>query len=312
MRYSIVISWSTVSIAIFLVDSFLVVPAPLIKPAPSILFIPSPSKSSSGVQFQRLYGSTSSSSSSSSDSSKENVKIINEPTNANSNFGRQTFWNDLYEKQSNFSWYATWDDLQPFINEFLRLLARPYESKILVPGVGNDAIVVDMFDDGYPYITAMDYAPEGIERCREMLGPTRLRAEQGNTKDENKDHNQPGGVELVVADARDLTDTFENDAFDVVFEKGTLDAIFLSGGDDKDKSSENLNLAISELGRCLKPGGMWISVAAVVVDQIQDAFDSRETWDCLVGKDDFFVTDDGYTSNNIDGNLMVWRKEDNS
>lgn len=41
---------------------------------------------------------------------------------------------------------------------------------MLIPGVGNDAAVVDMFDDGYLDLTAMDYAPEGIERCRELLG----------------------------------------------------------------------------------------------------------------------------------------------
>ena len=198
--------------------------------------------------------------------------------------------------------------MRPFFNEFVPPLEddenRP--QKILVPGVGNDAIIVDMFDEGYVDITAMDYAPEGIERCREMLGSDRLPTEPSDGQ-----KNDQAGVNLVVADARDLSDTFDDHVFDVVFEKGTLDAIFLSGGDDKQKSYDNLNLAISELGRCLKPGGIWISVAAVVVDQIQDSFDSREGWDCLVGKDDFFVTEDGYTSNNIDGNLMVWRKKKN-
>ena len=211
-----------------------------------------------------------------------------------SNFGRQDYWNHLYESQSNFSWYAGWEELQPFIDEFL-----DHDQHVLIPGVGNDATLVDMYEDGYSYLTAMDYAPEGIQRCREMLGESRIRTieEAGN------------GVNLVVADARDLKGVFEDHAFHAVIEKGTLDAIYLSGGHDKEQSMENLNLAISELGRCIKPGGTWISVTAVVIDQIQASFDARNSeWECLVEKEQLYMTKDGYTSNNIDGTLLVWRK----
>jgi SAM-dependent methyltransferase len=207
---------------------------------------------------------------------------LSEP--ANSRFGRQDYWNDFYEKEANFSWYAGWDELEPFVGEFVS-----QDMHVLVPGVGNDATLVDMYDAGYSYLTAMDYAPEGIERCREMLGEHRL-------------------VTLCVADARDLQGVFDNEAFDAVLEKGTLDAIFLSGGQEKMKCLEHLEMAIDELGRCVKPGGIWISIAAVVVDQIQASFDGREEWEPIVRKDDLFITEDGYTSNNIDGTLLVWKK----
>lgn len=172
-------------------------------------------------------------------------------------------------------------------------------NKILIPGVGNDASLVDMYDDGYIHLTAMDYAPEGIERCRDLLGPHRV---QGDTSDV--------GVELIVADARDLSDCFDDDSFDAVLEKGTLDAIFLSGGKDKEKAFENLNMAISELSRCVKPGGIFMSITAVVVDNIQASFDEREdAWECLVDQHTVYMTEDGYTSNNIDGTLLTWRKK---
>jgi hypothetical protein len=32
-------------------------------------------------------------------------------------------------------------------------------------------------------------------------------------------------------------------------------------------------------------------------------------WEQLAGKDDMITTADGYTSNNVDGNIMVWRKK---
>lgn len=211
----------------------------------------------------------------------------------NSQFGRQAYWNDFYAKEANFSWYAGWEELGPFIREFV----GP-DHHVLLPGVGNDAMLADMYQDGYVRLTAMDYAPEGILRCREMLG------------DENvASPTNANGVNLVVADARDLSEVFENETFDAVIEKGTLDAIYLSGGRNKTLASENLNLAISELGRSLKPGGIWISLAAVVDDEIQKSFDSVEaSWLSLVRQGDLFVTQDGYTSNNVDGSLLIWRK----
>jgi hypothetical protein len=116
----------------------------------------------------------------------------------------------------------------------------------------------------------------------------------------------------LVADARDLSDEFEDCSFDAIMEKGTLDAIFLSGGKDKQKGLENLKLAISELGRCVKAGGIFMSITAVVVDNIQESFDElNDEWECLVDQDQIYMTEDGFTSNNIDGTLLVWKKIQN-
>ena len=224
----------------------------------------------------------------------------------NSQFGRLDYWNQFYQKQAQFSWYAGWDDLQPFVQEFVDV-----EDSILLPGVGNDALLlVDMYQAGYTQLTAMDYASEGIARCRDMLQEARIlqqEQEQSLSKDENTNRYQ--GVSLLVADARDLGNVFQDHSFHSILEKGTLDAIFLSGGQNKTLALENLNLAISELGRCLKPGGIWISIAAVVDAQIQSSMDSLfPEWEFLVRRNELFVTKDGYTSNNIDGSLLVWRK----
>ena len=223
-----------------------------------------------------------------------------EPEGPNAQYGRQDYWNQFYEssKDEPFSWYTGWDDLEAFVREFLDTSDR-----ILVPGVGNDAAIVGMYDAGFHYLTAMDYAPEGIERCREMLGDRLLKRKNSGDKEKEK------GVELLVADARQLTGVFRDHSFDGVLEKGTLDAIYLSGGEDKATCEKNLNAAISELGRCVKPGGIWMSVAAVVVDQIQSSFTDRtDEWEELAGKDDMIMTSDGYASNNVDGNIRVWRK----
>mmetsp|Transcript_31058 Transcript_31058/g.47379 ORF Transcript_31058/g.47379 Transcript_31058/m.47379 type:complete len:290 (+) Transcript_31058:122-991(+) len=235
-------------------------------------------------------------------SSISNANIPSDPTD--SNFGRKDYWNSLYEKESNFSWYAGWDELEPFVTEFVPSLNNP---RMLLPGVGNDQMLVDMVQYGYTNLTAMDYAPEGIERCRDMLM-------QSNNNNE---------VQLVVADARNLQGVFENDEeyFDAVFEKGTLDAIYLSGGKNKTLAAQNLQLALTELSRCVRKGGIWISVAGVVDKEIYNAMnamtmtnppqdDKQSMWTCLVGHGSIHTTDDGYTSNNIDGSLLVWKKNE--
>eukprot|EP00980_Cylindrotheca_fusiformis_P004377 scaffold925_cov129-Cylindrotheca_fusiformis.AAC.30 len=220
----------------------------------------------------------------------KHTHLLSEPSD--SKLGRQDYWNAVYKEEASFSWYAGWDDIQPFCADFFEK-----DSRVLLPGVGNDATVADMFNGGYIHLTAMDYAPEGIERCREMLGESRVKTESQST-----------GVELLVADARDLTNIFEDHLFDAILEKGTLDAIFLSGGKDKKEAQKNLSMAISELGRCVKPGGIFFSITAVAVDQVQTTFNGMEEWDCLVDKDSLYVTEDGYASNNIDANLLVFRK----
>ncbi|KAG7351222.1 methyltransferase domain containing protein [Nitzschia inconspicua] len=218
------------------------------------------------------------------------------PDPQNSRFGRQDYWNEFYQQEQTFSWYATWDEMEPFVKDFV----PDTSSSVLLPGVGNDATLVKMFEAGYVNLTAMDYAPEAIARCREMLEAS---------------HETTTGmgwldcVSLVVANARNLNGVFEAEQFDAVFEKGTLDAIFLSGGQDKVLAYQYMNQSITELSRCVKPGGVFLSVAAVVTDFIQESFQGRQNeWKCLVHKDEIYMSNEGFTSNNIDGTLTVWEK----
>ena len=68
---------------------------------------------------------------------------------------------------------------------------------MLVPGVGNDAAMVSMFDDGWKRLTLFDYSPEGVRRAAELFGE------------------RP--VDLRVADACALP--YASAAFDAVLDK---------------------------------------------------------------------------------------------
>mmetsp|Transcript_7276 Transcript_7276/g.15646 ORF Transcript_7276/g.15646 Transcript_7276/m.15646 type:complete len:273 (+) Transcript_7276:83-901(+) len=226
---------------------------------------------------------------------------------SNFKYGKITFWDDSYKKSLSdfdvakselggketklFSWYCGWhDELEPFFTE----LVPPEENpKVLIPGIGNDACIRDMFDYGYHRLTAFDYAPEGVECASRMFGPERLQKMD----------------DLRVADARSLP--YGNGSFDSVLEKGTLDSIYLSGEKDKQLARENLGMAVAELARVVRRDGIIFSVTAACAEAVQKAFDDHnkafKSFEQL-RDGSFYTTEDGYTSNNVDATMLVWRR----
>ena len=216
--------------------------------------------------------------------------VLKEPDEADSNFGRMGFWNQCYEEEDEFSWYAEWNDIQPFFSE----LVPPnndlgIQPRVLLPGIGNDKSMVDMYDFGYSEMTAYDYAPEGVECAKRFFG--------------DRVNN---GCNLQVADARDLP--YDTDSFDAILEKGTLDAVFLSGARDKDLAAEYLDMAVSEMARVIRPGGVVMSITAAAADAVQESFAKLDSKWKVLRDGGFYVTDDGYTSNNIDATIFVWER----
>ena len=151
-------------------------------------------------------------------------------------FGQKEYWDEQYKQEKSFSWYTGWADLRPFWEEVIappttapRTASQRHTSvtpashqrhtsvtprvppvqvcpnrtaRVLVPGVGNDAAMVSMFDDGWKRLTLFDYSPEGVRRAAELFGE------------------RP--VDLRVADACALP--YASAAFDAVLDKVRLKA----------------------------------------------------------------------------------------
>lgn len=260
------------------------------------------------------------------------IVTLEEPDETESTFGRLAYWDESYQQQKEndhrdldddddddvFSWYCGWtDELGPFFEE----LVPDRESIVLVPGIGNDAAIRDMFDvGGYQKILAFDYAPRGIEAAKIMFGTDRLEIIANRLVVEestaaatttttttttiitNKDN------VFRVGDARDLSGEYGDDTFDAVLDKGTLDAIYLSGGKNKDRARTYLDLAVAELKRVLKKDGNGIvfSVTAACVEAVRSAFDDDKVWE-QIRDGDFYTTHDGYTSHNVDATMLAWK-----
>jgi SAM-dependent methyltransferase len=213
------------------------------------------------------------------------LSSLKEPDEKESKFGRQTYWNECYEKEREFSWYAEWKDIQPFFTELVPLNHEQPPPRVLLPGIGNDRSMVDMYDHGYTQMSAFDYAAEGVECAKEFFA--------------DRD------CDLLLADCRNLS--YENDSFDAILEKGTLDAVYLSGAHDKELAAEYLAMAVSEMARVVRKGGVVMSITAACADAVQEAFEKCGKWRVL-RDGGFYATDDGFTSNNIDATIFAWER----
>ena len=200
-------------------------------------------------------------------------------------FGRQDYWQGFYEEnnQEDFSWYATWQDMEPFVREWVA-----ENQSILLPGVGTDSLLMDMYAAGFTDLSAFDYAPESTKYW----------------KQNNRWVNGRCPVDVRTADARDLP--YANDSFAVVLDKGTYDAVFLAGN-SREERLDNLETAIKEVDRVLSPeNAVFWSLSAICTEVLLQS-PTLAQWN-LEADGSLYMTEDGYASNNLDGTLLVWTR----
>jgi len=261
---------------------------------------------------------------------------------AESQFGTKEYWDEMYQGYGDFSseeysWYFGFGTVKPYWMEYMPNALLPPKHrdsddnanddsdgmdnymnmpKILTPGVGNDPTLLDLYQFGYKDITAFDYSRDAIERQRELL---------------EYDSSDTGGaledIKLYVMDARDLREqeiasasassasassasASENndddneessvswtDYFDIIFEKGALDAIYLSGPEQG-----NVQLAVKELTRVIKPGGYFMSISGVVPEKVRrEMFHADKGWEWIR---------DG--SDDLKAGVFVWKRNEKS
>lgn len=190
-----------------------------------------------------------------------------------------------------FSWYCSWQELRPFWEE----LAPPCAAapRVLVPGVGVDGAVAELFDAGWRDLAAFDYSADAVERARTLFGDRT--------------------IELCCADATALP--YADASFDAVLDKGTLDAIGI-GGD------ERLRAAVAELARTVAAGGVVVSISrALEGAELLSAFEPLrgepappvETWHEerqweVLRNGELHIAETGEASVDLAAGLFAWRR----
>ncbi|KAI8061153.1 S-adenosyl-L-methionine-dependent methyltransferase [Gongronella butleri] len=153
----------------------------------------------------------------------------------------QEYWEERYQQEdvsTTFDWFKTYDDLKPLLNEHI----KNKDASILILGCGNSTLGEDMYNDGYKHITNIDYSPTVVENMKQRCA------------------HMPE-MQWLEMDIRALT--FEKESFDVVIDKGTMDALMCDQGDVWDPSEElieEVKKEVDEVERVLKVGGVFLYI----------------------------------------------------
>jgi len=145
-------------------------------------------------------------------------------------YGKADYWDERYSVNSDgdtFDWYQRWSGLKSFLEPKLKL-----DSSILMVGCGNSTLSIDMYNNNYKNITNIDISGVVINQ---ML--TRYPM-----------------MTWLQMDVMKMT-TFSDNSFNVIIDKGTLDAILCG-----DNSTVNAEAMLREISRLLTPNGVFFEI----------------------------------------------------
>lgn len=191
-------------------------------------------------------------------------------TEAKSQFGTKEYWDETYQGRGDFpmdeyQWYFGFEEYGKFIQSTI-----DKDAEIMIPGIGNDPILLDLLQKGYGKLTATDYSEFAIDRQQDLLEHEQYPFVTDLEEMEESDDAAEQPTLLMQMDARRMPLVWE-DKFDAIVEKGALDAIYLSG-------DGNVELAAKEFERVLRPGGTLISVSGVVPMELRKEIFQNWKW----------------------------------
>ncbi|KAF9971136.1 hypothetical protein BGZ73_005981 [Actinomortierella ambigua] len=153
-------------------------------------------------------------------------------------YKRQEYWDERYTKEDSFDWFKTYAELQPLLSQHI----PDKNARILMLGCGNSTLSEDMYDDGYKNIVNIDYSKVVIDKMAQKCADR-------------------VGMEWIEMDIRNLK--FDDDSFDIVIDKGTMDALMCDRGDVWNPHEELIKtvaMEVDEVVRVLKSGGKFLYI----------------------------------------------------
>ncbi|OQR78729.1 methyltransferase protein 13-like [Tropilaelaps mercedesae] len=159
-----------------------------------------------------------------------------------SDFASKDYWDRFFNQLcSPFEWYGEYRQL----SRIFSLYANPIKRTLIV-GCGNSSLSYDLDTNGYKNVVSIDISDVAIKQMKE--------------KYPELDFRQMDASQLDFAD----------DEFNVVIDKGTIDALLpnLSG-----ESVSMVNKLLAEVSRCLHKGGRFICVTLLQDHVAKTLFD---------------------------------------
>ncbi|XP_037643673.1 EEF1A lysine methyltransferase 4 [Sebastes umbrosus] len=155
----------------------------------------------------------------------------------NSRYKDVDYWDERYKTEQSYDWLGCFSKFKHLLEKHVQK-----EDSILILGCGNSSMSGDMYSAGYHSITNIDYSSVCISAMSAR-------------------NSDCPGMTWHQMDMRELS--FPDASFDVVLEKATLDAILVEEKTPWEVSPHTAGLihqALTEIRRCLKPGGRFVSV----------------------------------------------------
>ncbi|XP_043555813.1 eEF1A lysine and N-terminal methyltransferase isoform X1 [Chiloscyllium plagiosum] len=150
-------------------------------------------------------------------------------------FSSAEYWETFFKKRgaNAFEWYGTYVDHCAVLHKYI----KP-KDKVLVVGCGNSELSEQMYDVGYQGITNIDISEVVIAQMKER-NATRRPA-------------------MVFVKMDMLQMEFGDSQFQVVLDKGTLDALMT---DESKETLRNVDRMFAEIGRVLQVGGRFVCIS---------------------------------------------------
>lgn len=145
-------------------------------------------------------------------------------------FSLKEYWDNRYKKDPKpYDWYFEWSRISPLLKKYIK-----EKNDALVIGCGNSTMSNDLISEGFKNVTNIDISPVVIKQMQ--------KAYKGQKK-----------LKWQVMDASAL-DFFDN-TFDIVFDKGTIDAIVCHPN-----GTEKVSETLKEVYRVLKTNGKFVVI----------------------------------------------------
>lgn len=177
---------------------------------------------------------------------EEVEELVEDNDHLETDYGNAKYWDERYDRYSPFDWLMGYDHFKSQgLTEFMQ-----NDDNILMIGCGSAAFSQEMYDDGYNSIHNIDLSPVVIQQMSEA----------------NVDRHS---MTWTVMNCTELS--FDDETFDVAFDKSTMDCIFCC-----DNSNHQISEMMMESWRVLKPGGVFISLSLHNVDKCLPFIESDE------------------------------------
>ncbi|KAL3621211.1 hypothetical protein CASFOL_036123 [Castilleja foliolosa] len=149
------------------------------------------------------------------------------------------YWDRRFAQEEHYEWFKDYSHFRHLILQHIKPSAA-----VLEIGCGNSQLCVELYKDGITELTCIDLSSVAVEKMKQRLAS-----------------NGCNEIKVLEADMLDLP--FEDECFDVVIEKGTMDVLFVDSGDPWNPEPVTVSKVMAMLGnvhRVLKPHGIFISI----------------------------------------------------